>query len=181
MLYAETYMGVAIKAGGMIMAGIDGMAGRVYNLTNPGYNTAFTMTTIKFGLGAGGGVGAVLVAAFNIRKLRDLEKTNQGWDWGVGLDLGPVRGKSVASALSNHKGIGTAIEMAKKMRLGQGNPALVGEDLSNLRLLGHQVHNLSKVGSAEPEMICIDLPVGGAGLEVSFAFSYPLEGVKIIF
>jgi hypothetical protein len=181
MLFSETYMGVAIKAGGMIMAGVDGMAGRVYNLANPGYNTAFTLTNIKFGLGAGGGIGTVLVAAYNIRKLRDLEKTNQGWDWGVGLDVGAFKGKALTSAISNHKGLMTAIELAKKLRMGQGNPTVVGEDLSNLRLLAHQIFNVGKVGSAEPEMICIDLPVGGAGLEVSVSFSYPLEGVKIVF
>jgi hypothetical protein len=181
MLFAETYIGVATKAGGMIMAGAEATTGRLYNLANPGYNVLFTMNSVKFGIGAGGGIGTVLVLAYNIRKLRDLEKTNQGWDWGIGVDLGPVRGKALVSAISNHKGIMTAIEMAKKMRLGQGNPALAGEDLTNLRLLGHQVYNLSKMSSAEPEMICIDLPVGGAGLELSFSFSLPLEGVKIIF
>jgi heme/copper-type cytochrome/quinol oxidase subunit 1 len=181
MLFAETYIGVATKAGGMIMAGIDGMAGRVYNLANPGYNVAFTMTNIKVGLGAGGGIGTVLVVAYHIRKLRDLEKTNQGWDWGVGLDVGAFKGKALASAISNHEGLATVVKLAKKISMGQPNPDLVGEDLTKMRLVAHQIYNVGKLGQNGPEMLCFDLPVGGAGLEVSFSFSYPLEGVKIIY
>jgi|GEM_PF-5283067 len=180
MLLNETYFGVGHKAGGMIMAGVESAWGRLYNLNNPCYNVMFTCSTIKFGIGAGGGMGSIIALAFNIKKLRDLEKTNKGFDWGIGLDIGVVKASAIASAVKNHKALAVAVELAAMLKKG-GNPHLNGSDITNVRNLASVVFNYSKLTSNEPELFFIDIPGAGLGAEVSVSLSLPLEGVKIVF
>ncbi len=155
----ETWLGIGVKAGGMLgVGGVESVSGTFYNLKNPRITHRFSMVSSRWGFGLGGGGGLVAIGVFKLNGLAWLDGRVME-DWGVNVDMG---GKWAHLA--------KALEVKKFFR-----------NVKLARVLGHIVVNLDEIRDAmhyiynayefdakgDHPSVSLDVPFAGAGLELS--------------
>jgi hypothetical protein len=164
-LERKTWLGVGLKTGGtMVTVGFENTEGGIMNLGNPNVRNWFSLTSVRFGLGLGGGTGLTAICVFNCDNIRRLHNT-QNTDWGVNFALGE-RWDTVARTLKNMRFFSTVV------RIG---PSLSGFRPSHIETIRNGLHYLYNeydvlLSGGDPKVVCIDTPAS-AGLEVSLNFT----------
>ena len=168
MAYNEgtTWLGIGLKFGGILgIGGAENTEGIVFNIANPSTRATFRVQSARFGLGLGGGVGLVAACIFNCSNINQLDHTETGWDWSIGLSLGG-RAAQIASSLRNLRFFSAIARVGTALRL-------TVEDLEVLRNGMHWLYSAYDIGTMandQPKVILIDTPIG-EGIEASFSFS----------
>ena len=146
----KTWWGYGVKYGGIIGIGAETMEGFIYNANSLSWNEKFSMTSFRWGLGLGGGIGAVAVFAFNTPALSSIDGY-EVQDWGFSISVGPN---------------------ASKLFSAIAKTGLNPEALETIRNGLHYYYNVLEIGSMKdaPCIVAFDLP-GGWAYEVSLNFS----------
>ena len=155
----ETWLGIGVKAGGMLgFGGVESVSGTFYNIGNPGITYGFSMVSSRWGFGLGGGSGLVAIGVFKLNGLSWLDGRVME-DWGVNVDLGG-RWKHLVKALD-------AKNFFRNVKLARAFGALVS-NLDEIRDAMHYIYNAYEFDAkGDHPSVSLDVPFAGAGLELS--------------
>ena len=159
--YYDRWIGVGVKGGGtVVVAGMEYLTGKVFNLGDLSVGNNFQMLSVRLGVGLGGGVGAVVCLVFNCLNIMNLDETDQD-DWGVNIALGP-KWDGVVKVLKNYKFFGTLAKFGKHVA------RLHPSDLESVRNSMAYLYTAYDIAnSAGPKLVTIDIPGAGVGAELS--------------
>jgi hypothetical protein len=165
----QTWAGVGVKYGGMILIGAESFEGAAFRLDNwPRHSLhEINITSIKGGLGLGGGIGMSLVFAFNVNTLWEVNGKEMG-DWGIQIALPAAKigvGKLSVQVL---KGLTKGADLLNDVS---------AKRLQNLRTIASLLYSLvfdvrEGVTVKEWKVVVIDVPEAGWGAELSAYMSY---------
>src|SRR5215213_1406141 len=133
----KTWWGYGVKYGGILIAvGAETTQGTIHNLKSYIWKEKFTLTQVKVGAGLGGGIGAVLMLAFNSPSLSALdgaEVTGMSGKIDVGGYIVPLLERISKSGLTpdDLKIIIDGIDYIKSALeiLDEDGPVIIGFDL----------------------------------------------------
>lgn len=171
-LERKTWLGVGGKVGGtLFVVGMEDTEGGILNIGNPNVKNWFSLTSVRLGLGLGGGVGLTSICVFNCDNIWRIHNT-RNTDWGVNFALGE-KWDAVAKTLKNMKFFSTVARIGPKLK------GFKPKDIETLRNGLHYLYNEYDVLSSggEPKVVCLDTPVS-AGLEVSI--NYTIGTIEIM-
>lgn len=155
----ETWLGIGVKAGGMLgFGGVESVSGRFYNLGNTGVTYDFSMVSSRWGFGLGGGAGLVAIGVFKLNGLMWLNGREMN-DWGVNVDMGG-RWKHIAKALDTKN-------FFRNIKLARAIGSIVA-NLDEIRDAMHYIYNAYEFDAkGDHPSVSLDVPFAGAGLELS--------------
>lgn len=156
----DTWLGIGAKTGGfLVCGGVESTVGPIFKLSNTAFRLQFSLTSIRFGLGVGGGTGLVAMCVFNCPHIARLDNM-MNYDWGVNLSLG-AKWDDVAKTLRNYRFFAAVAAIGTKLAF---NPKAI-EDIRNVM---HYLYNIYDMGTMDntPTVIAFDTPVG-TGVEAS--------------
>ncbi|MHC4469808.1 MAG: hypothetical protein ACYTDY_05175 [Planctomycetota bacterium] len=162
----SSWFGVGLKSGGSLaVVGYESFTGALFSLGSGRASArSFDFSGYRIGPGLGGGAGLSAAFLFNADDPRALND-RWAWDWGFSLALGG-KWDDVIDAARWGKMLG------KLSKVGVHIQNLEPEQLEAARDLGSALSNASSSFSAEPAFTAIDIPLAGAGLEVSLHALY---------
>lgn len=165
-----TWLGVGAKYGGFLGGvGAETISGWMMNLGT--YDRViFNVESIKFGLGLGGGAGGCLIIALNCPNPQSLVSDSyqvQG-NVDVGISLGNRWGGFARSAVRHLRPLMNMGPQAVRMLIQGSRHA---DDVRNLGHLLYSNYSLLSQGNTTPQLITIDIPVGGFAVELSVTSS----------
>jgi hypothetical protein len=156
------WIGAGVKAGGTaILAGLEDTEGVVVRADT--FRTAryVGISSFRAGLGIGISGNPVVLIMFNTTDPSVFDGRSTS-DWGVNLSLGPNWGK-LAKGLTQYRFFEVIGRVAKL-----GWQTATPDDLEALRNALHILYSsLGAAGESGPGLLCLDVPVGGVGAEVS--------------
>lgn len=160
MKYEETWLGLGFKVGGIyVVYGRESNTGNLFNLQDPNDKHSFALKSHRVGLGLGGGFDLSAICIFqakNISKLNGLSVD----DWGLNIDIAKGRLKDATKLLKFQKAV-KSIRMAHLMFNITVNLPEIRDSMAFL-------YSLYEVASSNgPAVHTIDIPLAGAGVEVS--------------
>ena len=166
--YRNTWIGAGAKYGGQLIgAGYDSSDGAVFNVAHPGWCFEFEITNLRLGPGLGGGVGSMIVIAFNTTNIYNLSGTNIE-DWGFNFALAG-KWSAIAKSLANIQKYAALAKLAKSATATKN----FVKDAEGLKMATNYLWNafdMNKRGG-KPTIFTLDLPAG-VGLEVSLVKTY---------
>lgn len=156
---ATRWMGVGAKSGGqLLIGGYESVTARLWNLDD-GKSFDLEVISSRWGLGLGGSGGAVAVLGFGFSVPYELDGKSSN-DWGVNIAITEkVLSKSLITSFT------VAVAMARAAK-ATGIAKMSVEMLASIRNLSHTIFAGYEV-SKRSEIVTIDLPEAGVGLEVS--------------
>jgi hypothetical protein len=162
----SSWFGVGLKSGGsLLVGGYESFTGALFNLDSGRASArSFEFSAYRMGPGLGGGAGLSAAFLFNASDPHVLNG-KWAWDWGFSLALGGKWDDVIDAAkwgkmLDRLTDVGVAIKN------------LEPKQLEAARDLGSALSNASPTLGAEPSFTAIDIPLAGAGLEVSLHALY---------
>jgi len=162
----KQWFGVGLKGGGtVIVVGMEGFEGVIWNAEHPNVHNEFNITSVRLGLGLGGGVGLSLLIAFNINGSLWGLQGHKITDWGVNVSLGEKWSAIVKSLrLSGFIKVAGAAAKAKKVT------GLTPAHFEQARNLAHYLWDVNEMTESDgPTFVTIDTPVAtGAELSVNY-------------
>lgn len=173
----QTWVGFAIKGGGILfvvgMEGAEGVAGRLDQFK--GSLNEFNITSVRMGLGLGGGVGLSMFLAFNTPMLFQLDGTKispalRDFNVNISVEAKIPLGNSFKMIRPIASKLAAGSKVLGGLKSGLGNLSM--SDLSTLRDFAHLYWNATVEASdaantRDPKTMMIDIPGAGAGLELS--------------
>lgn len=163
----SSWIGLGVKGGGTVgLIGLETMEGSVTNLGFVRHTQSLNLTSIRVGLGLGGGVGMVAIMVFNCPNLAVLHDTI-GTDFSVNVAIGGVKWDGVFKALKARKFFSTMTRLNGVIQ--KASP----DDISNIRNSMSYVWSTIEIAAYSPQLVALDIPFAGVGQEVSI---HALEG-----
>lgn len=163
----SSWIGLGVKGGGTVgLIGLETMEGSVTNLGFTRHTQSLNVTSIRVGLGLGGGVGLVAILVYNCPNLAVLHDTI-GTDWSVNVAIGGVKWDGVLKALKAKKFFSTITKLSGAIE--KATP----DDISNIRNSMSYVYSTIDIAKNSPQLVSLDIPFAGVGQEVSI---HALEG-----
>ncbi len=166
-----TWIGVGAKYGGFLGGvGAETTTGWMINLGSFD-RVIFNVESIKIGLGLGGGTGACLIVALNCLSPQALVTDTYEVQGNVdlGISLGNRWGGFARSAIRHLRPFMDMGPQAARMIIKGARNA---DDLRNLGHLLYNNYGLLTQGKSTPQLITIDIPVGGFAAELSITSSF---------
>jgi hypothetical protein len=167
----QRWIGFGVKSGGQLgIGGFETTTAYVVNVQD-GETFDLQIVSSRWGLGLGGGIGAVAVLGFGFSVPYELDHKSID-DWGINIALAErLFSKSVLHAIQGAKpfvdGFKNGLYVAPKLK--QAKAAYdTWEALSKMRDLLHIVFGELEAGKGSGMgVVVIDLPLLGKGLELS--------------
>lgn len=165
----KVWVGAGIKVGGTaIVAGFENIQGGIVQMSNPrsvwGYQTN---SSLRLGLGIGGGVQVVGLFYLNVNNPQDISLD----DWGVDLSLGE-RWSSIVSTIRHSPTAARFWSIA--FQLSRRN--INADILQKTRDMAHVVSNSYSAGGGsvnnQPMALVVDVPMLGAGWGVGVTYTF---------
>jgi hypothetical protein len=157
----ESWIGLGIKGGGTLgFLGMETLEGTVTNLGFPQDSHSLNVTSIRLGIGLGGGAGYVAVMVYKCGNLMNLNGTKTT-DWSINVALGE-KWDGVVKGLKNYKFFSTVARIGAKLSKA------VPSDVDNIRNSMSYLYTAYDIyGMSGPKLVTIDIPFAGVGAEVS--------------
>ena len=153
----KSWIGYGVKYGGiLIVPGIETTEGIIYNVQSFSWKEKFTLTSVRIGLGLGGGISAVAVCAFNCASLGQLDGLEIK-DWGVNIALAGADVSPMFETLA---------------KIGANLDKLTPAQIEKIRNGMHYLYNAYDIASMDsaPKVVAFDL--GGIGAEISVNYVF---------
>lgn len=160
------WFGAGVKGGGtLFVVGMEGFEGAIVNTETPSAINEFNITSVRLGLGLGGGVGLGVLLAYNIPSMWQVNGT-EVTDWGVNVSLG-TKWSAIVKSLRYSGLLKVAGAFAKAKKTFGFTP----HDLELIRNFSHQAYSIADLGTpnnaGKPAFIGIDVPGASVGSELS--------------
>lgn len=160
-----TWIGYGVKVGGSAgLIGAETTDGKVCNL---GYTTEvypFNITSIRLGVGLGGGAGVVAIILFNCIVIQSLNDTTTS-DWSLNVSLGGKWSEIVKGIRKRRFYAALARTMGD---LTNASP----EDITRIRNVCSYMYSAVEAEKLMPgtfSAIVLDIPAAGIGAELSLS------------
>jgi hypothetical protein len=175
MNYDETWVGLGVKSGGMLLIiGYESISGGFFNLSKTSDKHTFSIKSARIGLGLGGGADATAICVFQTKNIYQLNGKRIE-DWGVNIDISKARLKDAAKIVKMQKTL-QALKLAHSLGKITNNIKEIREAMSFLYT------TFEIASSSGPAVHTLDIPFAGGGLELS-AFktvgTLQIDGIKI--
>jgi hypothetical protein len=159
----KAWFGAGIKGGGTVfVVGMEGFEGVMWNSNHPEVHNEFNITSVRLGLGLGGGAGLSLLCAYNINGSMWGLQGHKITDWGVNFALGE-KWSAIVKALRLSGFLKVALTVAKAKKVTGLTPV----HFEQARNLAHYLWDVGEmVDSDGPTFVTIDTPLS-AGAELS--------------
>ena len=160
----NTWVGYGTKIGGIVgIFGAEGMEGEIANLANPSHSHELNVTSIRAGLGLGGGIGAVAILLFNCSNPHNMNGTSTT-DWSINVSLGN-NWSDYVEALKNRKFFEALIRINGKIR--NATP----ENITSVRNGMSYLYSAAGIATMSgPTLVTLDIPGSGVGVELSISY-----------
>jgi hypothetical protein len=165
MEFGNTWVGYGTKFGGIVgLLGLETMSGEIANMMTPSHSHELSVTSIRAGVGLGGGAGIVAILLFNCSSPYSLNGTRTTPDWSANLALGANWSDHV-EALKNYKLFQALAQVSGKIR--HASP----ENLTSIRNGMSYIYSAVGLTSMSgPTLVTLDIPGMGVGVELSVCY-----------
>lgn len=159
--YFQNWFGVGVKGGGTLgIAGFETLEGYVANLGYPKHSHDLNLSSMRLGLGLGASVGMTAILVFNCGNIQRLNET-QVEDWSINISFGG-KWSDIVKGLANLRFFKTAANLVSWTKARPKDIDTIRNSMSYFYTAADMKKNENK-----PQIVAIDIPGAGIGLEGS--------------